>query len=165
MRIEVRPARPGDATALVRIHADMGEHYADLTPELFRRPDLSGFAEVLEAELGADDPNALQLVAEVDGVVVGSLDARLLPPSEGAEHAFARDHLTPRLRIDYLATAAEHRRSGAGTALVEAAEAWGRERGAKVAEATTYHRSPLAMPFWTQRAGYAERSVNLRKEL
>jgi GNAT superfamily N-acetyltransferase len=165
MRIVVRRARPGDAEALVRIHRDMGEHYADLTPELFRRPDLTGFAEVLEAELIEDDPNALQLVAEVDGAVVGSLDARLLPPSAGAEHAFARDHFVPRLRIDYLATAASQRRSGVGTALVEAAEAWGRERGATVAELTTYHRSPLALPFWTERAGYAERSVNLRKEL
>ena len=163
--MNIRRARPGDAEALVRIHADMGEHYAALTPELFHRPDLSGFAEVLEAELADDDPNALALVAELDGEVVGSLDARLLGPSEGAEHAFTRDLFAPRLRIEYLATAAEHRQAGVGTALVEAAEAWGREHGAKVAEATTYHRSPLALPFWTRRAGYEERSVNLRKEL
>jgi GNAT superfamily N-acetyltransferase len=163
--VKIRRAVPGDAEALVGIHADMGAHYADLTPELFDRPDLSGYAEVLEAELADDDPNTLQLVAELDGEVVGSLDARLLVPSEDAAFGFARDHLTPRLRIEYLATAASRRRSGVGTALVEAAEAWGRERGATVAELTTYRRSPLALPFWTRRAGYQERSVNLRKEL
>jgi GNAT superfamily N-acetyltransferase len=161
----IRRARPDDAQALVRIHADMGDHYAELDPELFHRPDLSGFAEVLEAELGEDDPDVLQLVAEIDGAVVASLDARLLEASADAAHGFTRDLFAPRLRIDYLATAASHRRTGAGTALVEAAEAWGRERGAKVSEVTTYQRSPLALPFWTRRAGYGERSVNLRKAL
>jgi GNAT superfamily N-acetyltransferase len=163
--IEVRRARVEDAEALVRIHGDMGDHYAALAPELFHPPALEGFAAVLAAELAEDDPDALQLVAELGGEVVGSLDARLLLPPEDARFAFTRDLFAPRLRIEYLATAAAHRRSGAGTALVEAAEAWGRQRGATVSELTTYHESPLSMPFWTRRAGYAQRSVNLRKAL
>jgi len=162
--IEVRRARKSDAAALVRIHADMGAYYAELAPELFHDPDLQGFELVLEDEIG-DDLLALQLVAEVDGEVVGSLDARLLLPPAEAQFAFTRDLFAPRLRIEYLATAAAHRRTGVGTALVEAAEAWGREQGATVAELTTYQDSPLAFPFWTERAGYAPRSINLRKEL
>ncbi len=162
--IEVRRARRSDAAALVRIHADMGAYYAELAPELFHDPDLQGFELVLEDEIG-DDLLALQLVAEVDGEVVGSLDARLLLPPAEAQFAFTRDLFAPRLRIEYLATAAGHRGTGVGTALVEAAEAWGREQGATVAELTTYHDSPLAYPFWTERAGYAPRSINLRKEL
>jgi hypothetical protein len=63
--MNIRRARPADAGALVRIHADMGEHYADLAPELFQRPDLSGFDELLKAEPAEDDPNALALVAEL----------------------------------------------------------------------------------------------------
>ena len=162
--IEVRRARKSDAAALVRIHADMGAYYAEVAPELFHDPDLQGFELVLEDEIG-DDLLALQLVAEVDGEVVGSLDARLLLPPAEAQFAFTRDLFAPRLRIEYLATAAAHRRTGVGTALVEAAEAWGREQGATVAELTTYQDSPLAYPFWTERAGYAPRSINLRKEL
>ena len=162
--IEVRRARKSDAPALVRIHADMGAYYAELAPELFHDPDLQGFELVLEDEIG-DDLLALQLVAEVDGEVVGSLDARLLLPPAEAQFAFTRDLFAPRLRIEYLATAAAHRRTGVGTALVEAAEAWGREQGATVAELTTYQDSPLAFPFWTERAGYAPRSINLRKPL
>jgi len=162
--IEVRRARKSDAAALVRIHADMGAYYAELAPELFHDPDLQGFELVLEDEIG-DDLLALQLVAEVDGEVVGSLDARLLLPPAEAQFAFTRDLFAPRLRIEYLATAAAHRGTGVGTALVEAAEAWGREQGATVAELTTYQDSPLAYPFWTERAGYAPRSINLRKEL
>jgi GNAT superfamily N-acetyltransferase len=162
--VNVRRATRDDAAALVRIHADMGAHYAELAPELFHNPDLEGFELVLAREI-TEDLHALQLVAEVDGEVVGSLDARLLLPPDDARFAFTRDLLAPRLKIEYLAVAAAHRRGGVGTALVEAAEAWGREHGAVVAELTTYQDSPLAYPFWSERAGYVPRSVNLRKEL
>ena len=61
--------------------------------------------------------------------------------------------------------AERHRRSGVGTRLAEAAEAWGRERGAGIAETWTYGASPLSLPFWSQRMGYEPRSVQLRKSL
>jgi GNAT superfamily N-acetyltransferase len=140
MRIVVRNARPDDAEALVRIHADASAYYAALDPALFQAPPL-------------------------DGEVIAALYARLLTPPEGAEYAYPRDVAVTRLEIAYLATASEHRRTGAGLALVEAAETWGREHGATVAEASTYHDSPLSVPFWTRRAGYAPRSIVLRKEL
>ena len=151
----------GDGEALARIHADMAAHYAELDPERFRRPDLNGYAEVLETDLG----DGLDLVAEVDGEVIAWLYARLIEPHEQARFAYPRDVEARRLSIDYLATLKEHRRSGAGTALVHAAEEWGREHGATVAETTTYHRGGMSMAFWTERAGYEERSINLRKPL
>ena len=70
-----------------------------------------------------------------------------------------------RVSIEYLATLTAHRRTGAGTTLVEAAERWGRERGATVAETRTFHASPISIPFWTERAGYERGSINLRKPL
>jgi GNAT superfamily N-acetyltransferase len=161
--MRIRPARPGDEHALARIHRDMGDYYAELAPERFQPPAQDGLVEMLREEL--EEANGLQLVAELDGEVIASLDARLIPPAEDAQFGFSPDHAAPRLRIDYLATAAAHRRSGAGSALVAAAEAWGREHGARVAETTTYHDSPSAFPFWTERAGYEQRSVNLRKPL
>ena len=57
------------------------------------------------------------------------------------------------------------RRQGVGTRLVEAAEEWGRSAGARIADTSTYYRSPLSLPFWKQRMGYEEESVNLRKLL
>src|SRR3954451_19459035 len=98
----VRPARVGDEAALVRIHDDMGAYYAELAPDHFRRPQVDGYAEDLRAELADDDPDALRLVAELDGEVIAVLDARLLLPPAGVEHAFTIDLATPRLRIDYL---------------------------------------------------------------
>jgi GNAT superfamily N-acetyltransferase len=125
---------------------------------------LDRFAEPLDAETPAIDSTTLHLVAEVEGQVVGVLVARLLPPEVPAK----RD-ITPErgatLRIEFLATAAASRRQGVGTRLVEAAEAWGREAGATVAETTTYQGSPLSVSFWGERMSYEELSVNLRKPL
>jgi GNAT superfamily N-acetyltransferase len=163
--IAVRRATPADADALVRIHADVSAYYTELEPALFQAPDLEGYAALVERDLAEDDDDALDLVAEVGGEVVGTLYARLVTPQAGAEYAYPRDVTRTRLEIGYLATSAEHRRTGAGRALVEAAEAWGREHGATVAEASTYHRSALSVPFWTLGAGYAPRSIVFRKEL
>lgn len=163
--IEVRRATPRDAEALVRIHADASAYYAELEPALFQAPDLDGYAELVERDLAEAGDTTLDLVAEVGGEVVATLYARLLAPQEGAQYAYPRDVTRTRLDIAYLATSAQHRRSGAGRALVEAAEAWGREHGATVSEASTYHRSSLSIPFWTLGAGYAPRSIVFRKEL
>jgi GNAT superfamily N-acetyltransferase len=163
--IEVRRAAPADAEALVRIHGDASAYYAELEPALFQAPDLEGYAEILQRDLAEPDEHALDLVAEVGGTVVATLYARLVTPHAEAKYAYPRDVTRTRLEIAYLATSAQHRRTGAGRALVEAAEAWGREHGATVAEASTYHRSSLSVPFWTLGAGYAPRSIVFRKEL
>ena len=49
--------------------------------------------------------------------------------------------------------------------LVKAPETHARDRGSPIVETWTFHGSPLSLPFWTERMGYAERSVNLRKQL
>jgi GNAT superfamily N-acetyltransferase len=163
--VTIRGARSGDGEALARIHAEMAAYYTQLAPRRFRSPFLDGFAEELDAQLGLTDDPALYLVAESDGDVVGALFARLVPPRAGAEREIASDLGETRLSIEYLATAEAHRRRGVGTRLVEAAEAWGRARGATVAETSTYPHSPLSVPFWGQRMAYEESSVSLRKRL
>jgi GNAT superfamily N-acetyltransferase len=164
-RIVVRETRPGDGRAIARIHADMARYYLELAPEYFQMPALDGFAEELDAEAATIDSATLRLVAGLDGEVVGALLARLLPPEDTAARQISRDLTQPRLRIDYIAAAQASRRQGAGSRLVEAAEAWGWRAGAKIGETWTYHRSPLSAPFWTDRMGYEERSINLRKPL
>jgi GNAT superfamily N-acetyltransferase len=143
----------------------MAAYYAALAPEHFHEPALDGFAEELDAELGAADAGVLRLVAEVGGEVAGALAARVLAPADGAEREISPDLTHTRVRIDYVAVDEAHRRHGVGARLVEAAEAWGRDAGATVAETWTYHRSPLSLPFWERGMGYEERSVNLRKVL
>jgi GNAT superfamily N-acetyltransferase len=164
--IVVRQARPGDGEALARIHKDMAAYYVERFPGDFRIPALEGLEDELDAELGEPSDTTLRLVAEVDGDVVGALVARVLPPEDGAEREIVPELAATRLRIEYLATDRRHQRRGVGTRLVDEAEVWGRGEGATLSETWTYARSPLSMPFWTQRmGGYRERSVSLRKRL
>jgi GNAT superfamily N-acetyltransferase len=69
-----------------------------------------------------------------------------------------------RLFINALLTARSHWRRGVGSALVAAAEAWGRDRGASVAVMDTYADSPVSVPFWHGR-GYRTRGVIMHKRL
>ncbi len=164
-RITVREAQPGDGEALTRIHAEVAQYHVDLAPPDFHMSILDGVSEELDGEVVATAGATLRLVAEAEGEVAGALVARLLPPKAGAKRQITPELGETRLHIEYLATAAASRRRGVGTRLVEAAEAWGRSVGATIAETPTYHGSPLSVPFWEERMGYQEPSVNLRKPL
>lgn len=145
--IRVRDAGPADAEGLARVHADVARYYAERGPSYF-------------------DEGELRLVAEIDGEVVGALAARLVEPASADDRSGGRsDDGETRLRIDYLATAAERRRSGIGTALVRAAENWGRGGGATIAETTAFRGSALSIPFWEDRMGYEEQPMSLEKRL
>lgn len=54
---------------------------------------------------------------------------------------------------------------GAGTALLVAAEAWERTRGAQVARLDTYARSQVPVPFYENHMGYHRRSIIFQKRL
>jgi GNAT superfamily N-acetyltransferase len=161
--ISVREARPGDGEALERVHADVARYYTERVPHYFRVAVLNGSGAGDGPDVAAAGVQTLCLVAEVKGEVVAALAARLLTPEGEAPAAGERQET--RLRIDYLATAAERRRSGIGTRLVQAAETWGREAGATIAETTTFQDGPLSVPFWEERMGYEEVSTTLEKRL
>jgi hypothetical protein len=76
----IRRARPGDGSALVRMHEELGETYAGMAPDQFQRPVTTGLVEEIEALVAAGDERTLHLIAEVDGAPAAALGARLLPP-------------------------------------------------------------------------------------
>jgi GNAT superfamily N-acetyltransferase len=163
--ILVRQARPDDGDALSRIHAEVARYYVGLAPKYFQLPELRGFGQEFDGVSQSTEGRALRLVAEADGEVVGALAARLLRPDQEATRKITSDAEALHLRIDYLATTAARRRQGVGTLLVEAAEAWGRQAGATIAETSACDNSPLSVPFWEDRMGYDDRSVGPRKPL
>jgi GNAT superfamily N-acetyltransferase len=148
--ISVREALPGDADALELVHADVAQYYDRGAPRPSDRSSAAG-------------GTALRLVAEVDGEIVGVLAARLTDGENDADSG--PEAPEKRLLISYLATAADRRRTGIGTRLVETAEEWGRQAGATVAETTTFQGSPLSVPFWEDRMGYEELATSLAKRL
>jgi ribosomal protein S18 acetylase RimI-like enzyme len=162
--ITVREARPGDGSGIVRCHRDSALYYTELEPELFRMPDEDGVVEFAEPKGGTPD-DVLELVAELDGEIAGHLEARIEPPLDSARYQTVSDVGETRLFINALATVEEFKRRSVATRLVEAAEEWGRERGATVAFLDTWVDSPSSIPFWEERMGYARRSIIFRKPL
>jgi GNAT superfamily N-acetyltransferase len=160
----VRDARPGDGDAIAPLSRDSAAYYRELAPDDFRYPDEEGQAAWLDSFLPADGEREIALVAEVEDDVVGYLEARLEEPLDSARYQTNPELAERRLFINALLTARSHWRRGVGSALVEAAEAWGRERGATVSLMDTYADSPVSVPFWRGR-GYRTRGVIMHKRL
>jgi GNAT superfamily N-acetyltransferase len=165
MSVSVRPARPGDAAAISHVWLSTAAYYADLDPAHFQVPRAVGLAQIWEDELGHDNRDSLRLVAEAAGSVIGWLSARIELPEEGAAMQLTREHGWTRLAVDALLVDRDHWRHGAGMALLEAAETWGRDRGAQVARLDTYAHSPVSVPFYEDRMGYQRRSIVFQKQL
>ena len=165
MAIVVRPARPGDGQDIARNGVECTRYYRDLIPDDFRLPDQEGLADWVDSWLPADGESELALVAESEGQVIGYLEARIEQPLEAARFQSNPDLGETRLFINYLVTAPAFWRRGVGRRLVEAAEEWGRGRGATVAICDTHIGSPVSLPFWEDGMGYRRRAVVLRKPL
>jgi GNAT superfamily N-acetyltransferase len=149
------------------MHLGTSAYHVEIAPDVYRLPDEEGLVEFFERgiEEGSSTHNFLALVAEVDGVVAGYLEAQLLLPLETARWQSHPDLSRPRLSINALATARPYQRRGVATRLVHVAEAWGRDRGATVVICETWIDSPMSIPFWERRMGYERRAVVLRKPL
>jgi GNAT superfamily N-acetyltransferase len=162
--ITVRPAVPGDGEGIAPLSQDSAAYYRELAPDDFRLPDADGKAAWLDSFLPADGEREIALVAEIDGEIAGYLEARLEEPLDSARYQTNPELAERRLFIGALITARSHWRRGVGSALVAAAEGWGRERGATVALMDTYAESPVSVPFWHGR-GYRTRGVIMHKRL
>lgn len=162
----VRPAQPSDAADLARNWIDAAKHYAELDTDAFQVPAADGlvawFEELLQRPRSED---AVWLVAEVDGRVMGDVAARLERPTEDAARQLLRDLGRVRLYVDALGVEQAYRRRGVGARLTHAVEEWGRDKGAVRSLLTTYHASPLSVPFYEQGMGYERRSIIFEKRL
>lgn len=165
MEVTVREVRPGDGGGIARCHRDSAATYVEQAPRLYRMPDEDGFVEWIEEALRAGhEDDELELVAEVGGEIAGHLEARLLEPMDTARWQMVRIVGERRLHVDALAVADAHRRRGVGRSLMEAAEAWGRERRAGLVVLDTWIDSPLSVPFY-ESLGYRRRSIIFQKRL
>ena len=165
MSVTVRPARPGDGDGMARAWLSAAEYYTGLDSGLFRVPAAESQAEAFEDWLRQGRDGALLLAAELGGRVAGWLSARIEPPHPAAPSQLVRELGWTRLAIDALVVDRAAWRQGAGTALLTAAEAWGREHGAEVARLDTYSGSPVSVPFYENRMGYQRRAIVFQKRL
>jgi GNAT superfamily N-acetyltransferase len=164
---EIRGTRAGDGPGCAAVWQDVGRFFAGINPDLFRVPGSEGLGDWFE-ELNAklrDDDSWLQLVAVADGEIAGQLGASLHEPMVAAERQVQSDFSRRRLFINSLGVRSQQRRSGVGTALMLAAEQWGRSQGAEVVLLDTDLDNPTSMPFYGDRMGFTARAVQFRKEL
>ena len=162
----IRTARADDAEGIARIGLENGRYHARLAPELFRVPDEEGLLEfIAEDEDWRSSPTSLALVADDEGEIAGYLEASLQEPMDSARWQGQRDLGKTRLFINYVGTADAYKRQGIATELVAVAEEWGRALGAEVSVCDSWIDSPLSVPFWEQRMGYARRAISFRKPL
>jgi GNAT superfamily N-acetyltransferase len=162
----IREFRAGDGEGIARMIRENGAYHAALAPEYFRQPDEEGLVDFVENDSDwRQSPDNLCLVADIDGQIAGCIEATVQPPMDTARWQTQRDLGAPRLFIGFVQTADKFKRRGVATRLVQAAEQWGREKGAAVATCDTYIESPLSVPFWEERMGYARRAIILRKPL
>jgi GNAT superfamily N-acetyltransferase len=164
MGVTVRAARSGDGAGISGAWLSAAAYYADLDHEYFQIPRAEDLADSWDNQTGQGN-DSLYLVAELDGHVIGWLAARIKHPAPDAAAQLVREHGWTRLVVDALIVHQGQWCRGAGTALLEAAEAWGRTRGAQVARLDTYAHSPVSVPFYEDRMGYERRSIVFQKRL
>ena len=133
----IRATTPEDAGRIADIYVAMARHHAVLDPAEYRVPEHAAVVTRFRTELEAADEVDLHLVAEVDGVVVGQLDAFMRPlPSAGSMRMPRRGALIG------IAVDEDWRGRGIGTALMHAAEAWART--AASTRSSSMSRTPTA---------------------
>jgi GNAT superfamily N-acetyltransferase len=143
---------------------DAGRYYVSLDSRVYQLPSSEGLAESFEQDIASASADQLRLVAEDEGIV-GLLVADLRQPVRRPDLELVRDLSHLRLFVQLLAVSAPYRRTGVGTALMLAAEAWARQHGALIVSLDTYAENPTSVPFYESRMGYARRAVIFRKEL
>lgn len=114
-----------------------------------------GFRDALTDAVRTQGPQSIVLVAEApDGTRLGFISLREGKDMTGA----ARGHVAD------LAVAADARRLGVGTALMEGGEAWARDRGLPELGLDVWSTNERALAFY-RRLGYRAESLSLVKRV
>ena len=160
--LAVRPAEAADCNAIAQVFMESSEHHAGLDSELFFVPDRSMVTErYREGHQHPSDKHdeCITLVAEFDGEVVGFVDARLDRPTDPMHREMIFCHVVE------LAVGRKFQSRGIGAQLLQAAEQWGRQRGAHIALLEHNQANSRAGAFYRQRMGYRVTSITLIKKL
>ena len=148
-RINIRAARASDHAMLCRLWDEVDDMHRAARPDLFQKPQgpprTQDFLNWIIA-----GPDSTLLVADDagHGAIVGSVTLRVQMPPEVPI-------LKPRcfLQIDEIIVHSSARRQGIGRQLMDAAAAWGREKGAQDIELSVHSFNTEAVEFY-QSLGY-----------
>jgi ribosomal protein S18 acetylase RimI-like enzyme len=159
--ITIRPAVPQDADGITRIYLESAEYHAGLDAERYWIPATETIRaryreERQQASRGGEE--AITLVAELNGEIVGFIDTRLTRSPDPMHREMMYCHIVE------IAASIRHQRQGIGGRLLRAAEDWGRGRGAELALLEYLAGNERASVFYRGR-GYRVASINAIKRL
>ncbi len=140
----IRPARPTDRERVLELWLELIDYHRKLRPDV---PRASGLRVAAAAEIARalDRDSCCLVVAEAGGRVEGFLLAEVEPAPTGASVEAARSW------IHELWVAPEQRRRGVASALVDAADAFFRERGAARVAVRVESGNEDGLGFWRAR--------------
>jgi GNAT superfamily N-acetyltransferase len=164
--VTIREIRRGDGPALAEMWLERASSATDIEPETYRHPQEDGLGEWMEWEQIGDVKKGIgtTLVAELDGRVIGMIALRLEGPMAYSEYQMVSEFDHRVLTIDAIAVRPENRRTGTGRRLLEAAEDWGRQQGARYSASIEWARNEQSLPFFRD-SGYREQNIRFLKEL
>jgi len=160
--ITIRRAASEDAHGIARTYLESAEYHASLDPERYWVPVaeaiLARYREGRQhpAEAGA---NGITLVAELNGEIVGFVDARLDQSPDLMHREMIYVH------ISEIAVSTRYQSQGIGQRLLEAAESWGCQHGAEFASLEYHAANTRAGSFYQHRMGYRVASITAIKRL
>lgn len=160
--ITIRPAVPADAEGIATPFLESAAHHARLDPSRYFVPDRQ--AIVARYREGRQHPGgpadeAITLVAEAEGEIVGFVDARLDRPHD----AMHRDVLY--CYVAEIAVSAARRSQGIGEQLLREVEQWARRNGAELVFLEYNVGNTRAGRFYQERLGYCVASFTAMKRL
>jgi ribosomal protein S18 acetylase RimI-like enzyme len=160
--ITVRPAVPEDADGIARTFLESAEYHARLDPERYSAPAVESVSARYRErrqhppETGGE---GITLVAELNGEIVGFIDARLEQSPDAMHREMIYCHMAE------IAVNSQYQNQGIGRRLLRAAEDWGRRQGAEFASLEYHAANTRASLFYQQRMGYRLASITAIRRL
>jgi len=146
--VQIRKARREDLERLRALWRQLDALHAEVQPGFFRLPQEPRPAAALGQALGGWDVAILVAGRDGSGEVLGTVSVRLLDTPHEPLMSARRRGLVEDLIVDR-----QHRHTGIGAALMEAAAAWSRRRGAAHLLLTVWEGNRAAEAFYA-RLGY-----------
>jgi ribosomal protein S18 acetylase RimI-like enzyme len=155
----IRPAVAADADGIVSAFLDSAAHHVHLDPERYRIPPIEMIRARYDDRLATAAGPRTILVAELNGEVVGFIEAALEASPDPMHRDMTYCHVVE------IAVQREHRRHGIGARLLAAAEAWGFRQGATFASLEYHIANTGAGAFYRKRMGYGSAAITAIKRL
>lgn len=155
----IRSAVSQDAEGVTWVYLESAEYHAGLDPERYWVPAPEDIeARYRDGRQHPTDAEAVTLVAELGGEIVGFVDVRLTQSPDPMHRELTYCHIVE------IAVSGRHQGHGIGAKLLSAAESWGRERSAEFGLLEYLAVNSSAAAFY-ERLGYRPGSINAIKRL